>query len=76
MAGLGIGGEWSAWEELDERDLAGAMGLYIAGTSVGGLTGRLIPAFMEPRSTLEDAFPGLPLGREPTCRPDRFRQLG
>ncbi|MCT2339498.1 MFS transporter [Corynebacterium sp. p3-SID1056] len=37
-----------AWlsEELDERDLAGAMGLYIAGTSVGGLTGRLIPAFM------------------------------
>ncbi len=31
---------------------------------------------LEPRSTLEDAFPGLPLGREPTCRPDRFRQLG
>jgi len=31
-------------EELDERDLAGAMGLYVAGTSIGGLTGRLIPA--------------------------------
>ncbi|WP_425292311.1 MFS transporter [Corynebacterium mayonis] len=31
-------------EELDRRDLAGAMGLYIAGTSIGGLTGRLIPA--------------------------------
>ncbi|MEX3504291.1 MFS transporter [Corynebacterium sp. LK2510] len=35
-----------AWlsEELDESDLPGAMGLYIAGTSIGGLTGRLIPA--------------------------------
>ncbi|SDS77139.1 MFS transporter [Corynebacterium timonense] len=35
-----------AWlaEELDERDLAGAMGLYIAGNTIGGLSGRLIPA--------------------------------
>ena len=31
-------------EELDHRDLPGAMGLYIAGNSIGGLTGRLIPA--------------------------------
>ena len=31
-------------EELDERDLPGAMGLYIAGNTIGGLTGRLIPA--------------------------------
>lgn len=31
-------------EELDERDLPGAMGLYIAGNSIGGLSGRLIPA--------------------------------
>lgn len=33
-------------EELDERDLPGAMGLYIAGNTIGGLMGRLIPAFM------------------------------
>ncbi|AKK02064.1 MFS transporter [Corynebacterium epidermidicanis] len=31
-------------EEIDKRDLAGAMGLYIAGNSLGGLSGRLIPA--------------------------------
>ena len=31
-------------EELDPRDLPGAMGLYIAGNSIGGLSGRLIPA--------------------------------
>ncbi|WP_235923173.1 MFS transporter [Corynebacterium lizhenjunii] len=36
-----------AWlaEELVAADLARAMGIYIAGTSVGGLTGRLIPTF-------------------------------
>ncbi|WJY69026.1 MFS transporter [Corynebacterium auris] len=35
-----------AWlsEELDERDLAGAMGLYVSGSTLGGLSGRLIPA--------------------------------
>ena len=33
-------------EELDPRDLPGAMGLYIAGNSIGGLSGRLIPAFL------------------------------
>lgn len=32
------------FEELDEKDLGRAMGLYVAGTTVGGLTGRLIPA--------------------------------
>ena len=34
-----------AWlsEELSATDLARAMGLYIAGTSIGGLTGRLVP---------------------------------
>ncbi|MDO5032957.1 MFS transporter [Corynebacterium sp.] len=34
-----------AWisEELDSNQIARAMGLYIAGTTVGGLTGRLIP---------------------------------
>ncbi|MGP6175635.1 MFS transporter [Corynebacterium sp. A21] len=31
-------------EEVDPRDLGRAMGTYIAGTTVGGLTGRLIPA--------------------------------
>ena len=31
-------------EEIDSRDLGRAMGLYIAGNTVGGLTGRLIPA--------------------------------
>lgn len=31
-------------EEIDREDLAHAMGLYIAGNSVGGLIGRLIPA--------------------------------
>ena len=31
-------------EELHPRDLPGAMGLYIAGNSIGGLTGRLTPA--------------------------------
>ncbi|WP_348536672.1 MFS transporter [Nocardia carnea] len=31
-------------EELDARDTGAAMGIYVAGTSVGGLTGRLIPA--------------------------------
>lgn len=31
-------------EELDPDDLPGAMGLYIAGNTIGGLTGRLIPA--------------------------------
>ncbi|MGY5309295.1 MFS transporter [Nocardia gipuzkoensis] len=30
-------------EELDARDIGAAMGTYVAGTSVGGLTGRLIP---------------------------------
>lgn len=34
---------WLA-EELHESDLGRAMGLYVAGTTVGGLTGRLIPA--------------------------------
>ncbi|OFS20324.1 MFS transporter [Corynebacterium sp. HMSC04H06] len=35
-----------AWlsEELDARALPRAMGLYIAGTSIGGLMGRLIPS--------------------------------
>ena len=33
-------------EELDPRDLPGAMGLYIAGNSIGGLSGRLIPVFL------------------------------
>lgn len=33
-------------EELDDADLPGAMGLYIAGNTIGGLTGRLIPAAM------------------------------
>ena len=34
-----------AWlsEELSAPDLARAMGLYISGTSIGGLTGRLVP---------------------------------
>lgn len=31
-------------EEIDPRDLTAAMGVYIAGNSVGGITGRLIPA--------------------------------
>lgn len=31
-------------EEVREQDLPHAMGIYIAGTTVGGLTGRLIPA--------------------------------
>ncbi|WP_165165410.1 MFS transporter [Corynebacterium qintianiae] len=31
-------------EELDSDDLPGAMGLYVAGTTIGGLTGRLIPS--------------------------------
>lgn len=34
---------WLA-EELDPRDLDHAMGLYIAGNTLGGLSGRLIPA--------------------------------
>lgn len=34
---------WLA-EELHESDLGRAMGLYVAGTTVGGLSGRLIPA--------------------------------
>ncbi|QYH20516.1 MFS transporter [Corynebacterium aquatimens] len=38
-------------EELDDRDLPGAMGLYIAGNTIGGLMGRLIPAFMLEIST-------------------------
>lgn len=33
-------------EELDGDDLPGAMGMYIAGTTIGGLTGRLIPSAM------------------------------
>ncbi|WP_330178894.1 MFS transporter [Nocardia sp. NBC_01503] len=32
-------------EEIGSAGLASAMGVYIAGTSLGGLTGRLIPAF-------------------------------
>lgn len=37
-----------AWlaEELDHRFLARAMGVYVAGNSVGGLTGRLIPSML------------------------------
>lgn len=31
-------------EEVDPRDLGRAMGTYVAGTTVGGLSGRLIPA--------------------------------
>ncbi|MEH0147796.1 MFS transporter [Corynebacterium sp. Q4381] len=33
-------------EELHNDDLPGAMGLYIAGNTVGGLMGRLIPSFV------------------------------
>lgn len=35
-----------AWlaEELDDKVLPRAMGIYIAGTSIGGLSGRLVPA--------------------------------
>ena len=42
-----------AWlsEELDDKSLPRAMGLYIAGTSVGGLTGRLIPTGLVEIST-------------------------
>lgn len=37
-----------AWlaEELDHRFLARAMGVYVAGNSVGGLTGRLLPSML------------------------------
>ena len=37
-----------AWlaEELDQADLPGAMGLYIAGNTIGGIIGRLIPSLM------------------------------
>lgn len=31
-------------EEMDQRDLGRAMGLYISGNTLGGLSGRLIPA--------------------------------
>ncbi|QNQ91258.1 MFS transporter [Corynebacterium poyangense] len=31
-------------EELDPKDLGSAMGIYVAGTTVGGLSGRLIPS--------------------------------
>lgn len=36
-----------AWlaEELSPKELPRAMGIYIAGNSVGGLTGRLVPTF-------------------------------
>ena len=42
-----------AWlsEELEDKALPRAMGLYIAGTSVGGLTGRLIPTGLVEIST-------------------------
>lgn len=42
-----------AWlsEELDDQALPRAMGLYIAGTSIGGLTGRLIPTGLVEVST-------------------------
>lgn len=33
-------------EEVDSRDMPRAMGIYIAGNTIGGLTGRLIPAGM------------------------------
>ncbi|WP_433756472.1 MFS transporter [Nocardia sp. CA-135398] len=32
-------------EEIDGEGLGAAMGVYVAGTSIGGLSGRLIPAF-------------------------------
>lgn len=32
-------------EEIAAEDSAGAMGLYVAGNSIGGLIGRLVPAF-------------------------------
>lgn len=32
-------------EEIESEDAAGAMGLYVAGNSIGGLIGRLVPAF-------------------------------
>ena len=37
-----------AWlaEEIDAKDLSTAMGVYVAGNGIGGLTGRLIPAFL------------------------------
>lgn len=43
-------------EELDPRDLGAAMGIYVAGSSVGGLTGRLIPALGLDISAWEWAF--------------------
>ena len=36
---------WLA-EEVDDADLPAAMGLYVAGTSIGGLSGRLIPSLV------------------------------
>ncbi|MCT1412464.1 MFS transporter [Corynebacterium sanguinis] len=36
---------WLA-EEVDDADVPATMGLYVAGTSIGGLSGRLIPSLM------------------------------
>lgn len=33
-------------EELDQRDVPGAMGLYIAGNTIGGIMGRIVPALV------------------------------
>lgn len=46
VAVAGVPAVAMAWlsEELDPADVGAAMGIYVAGTTVGGLSGRLIPS--------------------------------
>lgn len=46
VAVAGVPAVAMAWlsEELDPSDVGAAMGIYVAGTTVGGLSGRLIPS--------------------------------
>jgi len=48
IAAAGVPAVAMTWlsEEIHPADLGRAMGVYVAGTTVGGLTGRLIPAGM------------------------------
>ncbi|WP_139981385.1 hypothetical protein [Nocardioides litoris] len=50
------------WSDPAGRPLRAVVFPYMRGAD---------PALL-PRATLPAAYPGLPIGREPTCRPDRF----
>jgi hypothetical protein len=51
------------WSDARNRPVRGVVFPRLLGTD----------PVLRPRATFAQGHPGLPLGREPRCRPDRFR---